>query len=247
MKRAETGVTLMELLIAMTLLGLLSVGIVTSLRVGLSAMTKTDTRLMSNRRAASVERVLEQDVDGIMPVTADCLPLGGGPPTRISFFQGETASMRFVSSYSVQQGARGLPMILEFQVIPGEDNQGVRLVVNEHVYTGTRGVGLFCLGTAKDPETGVTAPRFPPIAIGANSFVLADKLAYCRFSFRDIALPQQKPIEFPNWVVRWFKPVLPSAIRIEMAPLTPDSAKLQPVTLTIPLRVTRWPMRPYEN
>jgi prepilin-type N-terminal cleavage/methylation domain-containing protein len=246
-RRSNAGVTLMELLIAMTLLGILSVGIVTSLRVGLSAMTKTDSKLMSNRRVARVERILEQEVASIMPVNADCQPPGDAPSTRISFFQGETASMRFASSYSLQQGARGLPTILEYQVVPGENNQGVRLAVNENVYTGSRGAGLFCLGTAPDPDTGAQAPLFRPIAIGANSFVLADKLAFCRFSFRDIEPPKDQPKEPPRWFLHWIRPVLPSAIRIEMAPLVPDSAKLQPVTLTIPVRVTRRPLEPYEN
>ena len=242
--RTDGGVTLMELLIAMTLLGLLSVAIVTSLRVGLSAMSKTDNKLMSNRRVASVERILDQEIDAIMPVSADCQPPGEQPPTRISFFQGEPASMRFASSYSLQQGARGLPAILEYQVIPGEDSQGVRLVVNEHVYTGPRGAGLFCLGTRTDPDTGVSSPIFVPIAIGANSFVLADKLAFCRFRFRDLPAPDH-PEDPPKWLLHWIKPVLPSAIRIEMAPLVPDAAKLQPVTLTIPVRVTRRPLEPY--
>ena len=62
------------------------------------------------------------------------------------FFQGEPQSMRLASTYSLQQGERGLPMILEFQVIPGEDEQGVRLVVNEHWYTGPRGAGIYCIG-----------------------------------------------------------------------------------------------------
>ncbi len=44
----------MELLIAMTLLSTLSVGMLLSLRVGLSAMNKADAKLMSNRRVASV-------------------------------------------------------------------------------------------------------------------------------------------------------------------------------------------------
>jgi prepilin-type N-terminal cleavage/methylation domain-containing protein len=246
--RRETGVTLIELLIAMTLLSLLSVGMVTSLRVGLSAMNKADAKLMSNRRVSSVERILEQEVDAIMPVGADCQPPADDtPPTRITFFQGEAASMRFASSYSLQQGARGLPAILEYQVIPGEAGQGVRLVVNEHIYTGTRGAGLFCLGTRQNPETGAPEPIFPPIVIGAGSFVLADKLAFCRFSFRDLATPPEPPQDYPQWLLHWTKPVLPSAIRIEMAPLLPDAAKLQPVTLTIPVRVTRRPLEPYKN
>src|SRR5450755_3985497 len=77
---AEGGFTLLELLISFTLLSLLTVAIVMSLRVGLSAMNKVDTRLMGNRRVAGVERILEQEVAGMMPVTADCRSSGEGPP-----------------------------------------------------------------------------------------------------------------------------------------------------------------------
>ena len=135
-------------------------------------------------------------------------------------------------------------MILEFQVIPGENNQGVRLVVNERWYTSPREAGLTCLGLAPDPFTGVTAPRFLPISVGANSFVLADKLSYCRFSYREaVAAPPAV-----KWLARWTKSqFLPDAVRIEMAPLTPDAGRLQPVSLTIPIHVTRHPLEPYEN
>ena len=239
----ERGVTLMELLIAMTLMSLLSTGIVMSLRVGLSAMNKADSKLMANRRVASIERILEEEITSVMPVTADCQARAEAPPSQIVFFQGESESMRLASTYSLQQGSRGMPMILEYQVIAGERGQGVRLVVNEHWYTGPRGAGLLCAGMGADPLTGAPAPQFLPIQIGAGSFVLADKLAYCRFSYRELLPPPQ----LDRWVVRWVKPILPSAVRIEMAPLVPDSSRLEPVTLTIPVRVTRLPLEPYDN
>lgn len=239
----QAGVTLMELLIATTLLSLLAAGIVASLRVGLNAMDKADAKLMANRRVAGVEHILEQEISSAMPVTADCQAGAEGPLARIAFFQGEPQSMRLASSYSLQQGARGTAMILEFQVTPGEHGQGVRLVVNERLYTGPRGAGLFCTGLGADPLTGSPAPQFLPIEIGAGSFVLADKLAYCRFSFRDV----MPPPELERWVVRWIKPILPSAVRVEMAPLNPDPSRLEPVSLTIPIRVTRLPLQPYDN
>ncbi len=243
--KLSRGVTLIELLIAVLLLSLLSVGIVLTLRVALSAMNKSGSKLMANRRVSSVERILDQEIEGIMPVTANCQPRPGVPGVTLMFFQGELQSMRLASSYSLQQGERGVPMILELQVIPGEDDQGVRLIVNEHWYTGPRGAGFYCLGFGPGADGGPPGPRFVPIAIGPDSFVLADKLAYCRFTFRDPRAPGQTPV----WVPRWVKPVLPSAIRIEMAPLTPDLGRLQPVTLTIPVHVTRLPLptEPYEN
>lgn len=242
-QKAEAGVTLMELLIAMTLMGLLSTGIVMSLRVGLSAMNKADSKLMSNRRVASIERILEEEITSVIPATADCLGQTVTPASRIAFFQGEVQSMRLVSTYSLQQGARGLPMILEYQVIPGENGLGVRLVVNETWYTGPRGAGLLCSGMAPDPMTGTLAPLFRPIQVGAGSFVLADKLAYCHFSYRDL----RPPPELERWVLHWVKPVLPSAVRVDMGPLIPDSSRLEPVSLTIPVRITRLPLEPYDN
>jgi general secretion pathway protein J len=238
------GVTLIELLIAVLLLSLLSVGIVLTLRVALSAMNKSGSKLMANRRVSSVERILDQEVEGIMPVTADCQAQPGVPGPKLMFFQGELEAMRLASTYSLQQGQRGLPMILEFQVIPGEEGQGVRLIVNEHWYTGPRGAGVYCIGMAASPGEP-PGPRFAPIGVGPDSYVLIDKLAYCRFSFRDPRTLGQTPV----WLQRWVKPVLPDAIRIEMAPLAPDLGRLQPVTLTIPVHVTRLPlpMEPYEN
>lgn len=238
MKR-EAGVTLIELLIAVTLVAALATGMLMALRVGLSAMDKSSARLMANRRAASVERILESQVGGIMPVKAQCRPGAESPSALVPFFQGDEQSMRFVSSYSLQQGGRGMPMILEFQVIPGEEGRGVRLVVNEHTYTGPYATGAFCAGLVRD-LTGAMVPAFVPIEIGPGSFVLADKLAYCRFSYRELLPDPKLP---PLWFTHWTKALLPNAIGIQMAPLEADSARLQLLPLTIPVRVTKDPMK----
>jgi hypothetical protein len=152
------------------------------------------------------------------------------PAAKAAFFQGEPESMRFVSSYSLQEGARGIPRILEFHVIPGENSLGFRLIVNEHVYTGPASAGFFCLGPG--PERFL----YKPIETGPQSFVLADKLKFCRFSY-------QERTPAPNELIwtdvfrsqRW-----PTAVRIEMGPLDEDVARLRPVTVTARMRVNRF-------
>jgi hypothetical protein len=57
----------------MTLLSLLSVGVLFGLRIGLNAMERTNDRLMTNRRVLGVERVLTQQIAGFIPVMADCV------------------------------------------------------------------------------------------------------------------------------------------------------------------------------
>jgi prepilin-type N-terminal cleavage/methylation domain-containing protein len=220
----ESGLTLIEVLIAVSLLSLLSVGMLIALRIGLSATAKANTRLIDDRRVAGTQRILEQEIAGFVPTRAQC----AGGNTAIDFFQGASDSMRFVSTYSLQQAWRGRPQILEFLVIPRESGKGVRLVVNEHLYSGPLSAGQFCIG----PH------RFLPVEPGTASFVLADNLAFCRFAF---LTPPQPPLQIPQWMPSWLPNRWPLAVRVEMAPVDDDIIRLRPVTITQRIRVNRSP------
>jgi hypothetical protein len=219
----------MEVLIAVSLLSLLSVGMVIALRVGLSATAKANARLIDDRRVAGTQRILQDEIAGFMPVKAACGSADGqAAGAVIQFFQGERQAMRFVSTYSLQQAWRGMPQILEFLVIPRDDGKGVRLVVNEHIYSGPRSAGAFCIGPA----------RFVPVEPGPTSFVLADSLAFCHFSYLAPAAP---PAPLPQWVEAWMLPKWPMAVRVDMAPFHDDAARLRPVTITQWIRINRAP------
>jgi hypothetical protein len=141
-----------------------------------------------------------------------------------------------VSTYSLQEGWRGQPHILEFQVIPGEEGRGVRLVVNEIPYTSAL-AGLLCMGLTPDPQGEGSVPRFLPIQVGPQSFVLGDKLAWCRFSYLEPAKAPKVEHWRPDWVLaRW-----PLAIRVEMTPLIDNPARLRPLTITAAVRIHRVP------
>ncbi len=232
----QSGVTLIELLVSISLLSLLSVGLLMTLRVGLNAMDKANTKLMANRRVVSVERIMRSEIENLIPVSAVCVPEAEQPPQRIMYFEGLPQSMRFVSTYSLQEAGRGKPRILEFQVIPGDRGRGVRLVVNELVYSPQQ-AGVTCAGSVRNPDTGDAMPVFRPIQTGPGSFVLADKLSYCRFSYRDYRPP---PIG-ERWLPEWPQGRWPSALRIDMAPLDPNPASLPLIGVTAPIRVNRQP------
>ncbi len=235
------GFTLMEVLIAISLLSLLSVGILLTMRVGLSALERTNRHLIANRRVTGAQRAMEQQVANFMPVVADVVNELQAAPEKVPFFQGEPQSMRFVSGYSLQEAARGYPRILEFQVIPGSEGRGVRLVVNEHLYTGPRSAGFFCLGRRPDPATGAPVAMFRPIETGPDSFVLADRLEFCRFSYLNGPEPPAPGL----WVSMWIKPIWPKAVRIEMAPLAEDAGQLRPTAMTAAIHVDRTPVFDY--
>jgi prepilin-type N-terminal cleavage/methylation domain-containing protein len=230
----EKGVTLIEVLIAVSLLSLLSVAMFLAMRIGLNAYAKADTRLMDNRRTVGAQRILAEELGGIMPVMAACNAGGRGPGSRAVFFQGAPGVMRLATTFSLQLGWRGQPQILALMVIPGEDNVGVRLVVNETPYTGPLAAGRFCTAMG----------QFVPAEFGPGSFVLADKLAYCRFSYMAGAAVANQP---PGWKAAWNTQTWPLAIRIEMAPLAADLARVQPISFTTPVYLHRNPEIQYED
>jgi prepilin-type N-terminal cleavage/methylation domain-containing protein len=234
------GVTLIELLIAISLLSLLSVGMLMALRVGLSALDKANSKLIANRRAASVQQILASQIAGLMPVFADCPAEGPGMrPVRVPFFEGQAQAMRFVSSYSLEEAARGYPRILEFETIPGDpDVGGFRLIVNETLYSGPLSTGASCLALLPDPsQNGALTPQYRAIQAGPYSFVLADHIAFCRFFYKE-RLPARAP---ESWVTEWRLPRLPAAVRVEMAPLVADPSRVPLAGVIVPIYVSRMP------
>jgi hypothetical protein len=242
-RRSTAGMTLLEVLISVTLMALLMVGMSIAMRVGLSAYQRTTDHLMEDRRVAGAQRIIQSELEGLMPVMPPCLGMDGGQSIHFVFLQAEPQYLRMVSTYSLQEGWRGTPQILEFFIIPGEKGRGVRLVVNETPYTPATGGG-FCTGTMQDATFGITVPRFPaqPQAT-ETSFVLADKLAACKFSYYSRSRVPNEP--FPKWLPRATGLGWPLAIRIDLEPLENNMANLQPISVLANIRLHRAPDIPY--
>jgi hypothetical protein len=248
--RSQAGTTLIEVLIAVTLLSLLSVTMAFALRIGINAYQKTSGKLMENRRVAGAQRILEEELEGIVPAVTPCGP--HTPPSEqpnpnwFGFFQATPSLMRMVSTFSLQQAWRGGPQILELFVIPRDDGPGVRLVVNELPYYGPLAAGRLCTNMVPNAVSGLKTPQFLPVSVGTQSFVLADKLAYCRFNYS-----WQPPKFDPENPVVWSPTPLntgwPLAVRVEMAPLEADRGTLQPLTLTAALHLHLSPVIPYAD
>lgn len=240
-RKRQAGVTLIELLIGISLMSLLSVAILYAMRLGLGSQERANNKIMSNRRVVGSQRILEQQIANLMPIVGDCRANQSAPTQQIAFFQGEPQAMRFASSFSLTEAQRGYPQILEFTVIAGEDNRGVRLIVNELLYSGIRSTEGLCLGIVTDSNG--SRPRFRPVQASPSSFILADKLASCRFLYRELIPNAQPDVNPEKWVAQWVKPGLPTAIRVEMTPLEAGPGSLHVMTVTSPVRLTVDPLR----
>lgn len=235
-RRPRSGFTLLELLIAILMVSLLTLSGLYAMRAGFLSLEKTGAKLAEGRRVLGARRVLEQAIVGFLPATAECH--GGeidvvrrvaNTKARGLFFEGTPRTVRFVSTHSLEQAARGAPHILEIAVIPGANGEGVRLIANEHLYWGPLSTGYFCRGPQlPHPVTGQVLLDFFPVQPGPRSYILADRLSAVRFAYR--RLIAEPP--FFAWLPEWPFTGAPTAIRIEMEPLD-ESARA--TILTVPI------------
>jgi hypothetical protein len=196
-----------------------------------------------NRRVVNARKIIESEVDGFRPSVAAWRP-DANTLRLVPFFQAEPQSMRFVSSFSLEDASRGKLQIVALQVIPGEKNQGVRLIVNEVPYTGPLEAGQMVASLDQDPVTHQTMTRYVPIVSGPQSFVLADRLRYCRFWY----LEPLRLAPFQNWREDWVRPdAMPLGVRIEMAPLDTTAADLHVSTVTMKFNVNAVPGGQYAD
>lgn len=228
----ESGVTLIEILIAVSLLSLLSVGVLVAMRIGFNTMDKVDSRLVSNRRVSYARRIIENEIAGYIYTLADW-QMQPGVFQSTPFYQWEDQTMRFVTSYSLQDAWRGRPQIAALQVVSGEDGKGVRLIVNETPYTGPAQAGQTIASISPDRSV-----HFVPVVAGPQSFVLADRLAYCRFTYLETGPLPPFQVWRPDWVLAQ---QLPQGVRIDMAPLDASPADLHVSAVTVSFHVNRTP------
>jgi hypothetical protein len=222
------------------------VAILTALRIGTQAWERTNDSLMLDRRVASSNAILNSELDGIFAAAAQTRDPNTGGARRFLFFQGQPESMRFVTSFSLEKGPRGGSRIVELQVTPAA--RGIRVLLNERGYDGPESAGAVVTGIAPNPAGVGSLPLFAPIVAQPSSFIIADELETCAFTY----LTHGRPDRPAEWAPIWTDALqLPAAISIQMTPRQDAKAeranvssgaqsavRLRPISVTVPVHST---------
>jgi prepilin-type N-terminal cleavage/methylation domain-containing protein len=114
----QRGVTLIELLVAITLLGLVSLSLLFALRIGSSAWQRGSARLAVDRRVVAVHDLLTTQLGEVRPAR-----VGWGPREKrvaFAYFDGAPDRLRFITSYSLERQGRGGLWLAEYALRDGE-------------------------------------------------------------------------------------------------------------------------------
>ncbi|CAA9892168.1 General secretion pathway protein J [Candidatus Methylobacter favarea] len=103
--KTSQGFTLIEVLIAMTLLSIMVVLLFTSLKICADSWEKGETKITEVNEVAVVYNFFQRHLSTARPLLNDFTPEG-----EILSFQGKTRSMQFVSAFPASAGRAGLQM-----------------------------------------------------------------------------------------------------------------------------------------
>ena len=188
------GVTLIELLAAITLLGMVSLALLFSLRIGSSAWQRANARMAADRRVVAAADLLSTQL-------ADARPrrVFWGPPERpasFAYFEGAPNRLRFLTSYSLAARSRGGLWLAEYSI---EGDSGTcRLLYNEWPFRMDSDVAWTVREAGFDAGKNRMVVDFSPPARDPEPRELHRNLEKCGFEYL-IEPPQGEAFWGPQW------------------------------------------------
>jgi len=115
------GFTLLEVMLAMTLLSIMVVLLFSSLKIGAESWNKGERKIAQVNEKAVVYQFFKRHLPSIKPLWDDF-----SDDERIFSFQGESDKLQFVSTFPASAGRKGLQL---FEIIFDKTDEGVLKVV----------------------------------------------------------------------------------------------------------------------
>jgi hypothetical protein len=194
----QTGFTLFEVLLGMTLTGFLMVTLLIGLRVANRAWRTGEARLRQVHAAAERNAFVVQQIASLVPYEVESSD--SQLPGTFTILQGSARCLRFVSSYSsVYRGRTGL-VLVEYGIVEasfGNVEVGLREtpVVDNDVL-----LHKVVASVKSDPDTGVPAINYQPFSLRPTDLLLMAGLRDAWFEYLDLH-PEQGP--GPVWLKAW--------------------------------------------
>jgi general secretion pathway protein J len=211
--RSQMGFTLLEIILAITLIALMAVGIWAVLQISVRSWTKGTEYIDANQRHRSVLDLVRKQIASTYALYSPIDPIQGGVPTLI--FSGAEASLTFISLNSLHfQESPGLTLV-SYEFAPNFEG-GFSLIENEQPYLGQE------IGGETAPGPSIKTQIF-------------ENLSSCLFEYfdpGDAANPAQ-------WVTAWDGQNigrLPSAVSLTITSPDPKGRTSLNRQLIIPLR-----------
>lgn len=223
----DAGLTLLELMAAIAISGLISLGVLFAARIGMRAWEKGQHSVLQLRRVTNVEDVVQRQI-------ADCVSNSvelnvDGRRYIVRFFFAEERRLVFLSSYSARAQGRGGLVVADYFAEQQPDGTW-KLWLDERPALDDRALSTWAAGIERSASGEDQIVLRPPDS--ANALLLWEDLRECRFQYR-----RETPLP-AGWVGSWpglWRTELPSAVALEVQ--AGEAARFAPVSLTVALQM----------
>jgi prepilin-type N-terminal cleavage/methylation domain-containing protein len=215
-----SGLTLLELMTAITISGLVALAVTASLRIGVRAWEKSQGAVLELRRQANAADLLPVQLGDCVMRIVDVKLFDRRQ--RMPFFFGDETRLVFLSTYSAAQHGRGGMVVADYFAEQQPDRTW-KLWLDEQPALDDEWLARWVVET-QATSAGGEKPRLRPFDAD-RAMLLFQGLAECRFEYlRETPAPAE-------WVAPWpllAYPYLPPAIRLQLAGGASGAARLAP-------------------
>jgi prepilin-type N-terminal cleavage/methylation domain-containing protein len=205
------GFTLLELLIAMSLMALLMGVLVIGVHISIRAWQQGEARLRETHKEEERTTFLERQISSLVPYAV----ISPDPdlPGRLSILEATASRLRFLSNYGSQFQNRSGLLLAEYGVLetsPGKVALNLREtpMADDQIL-----LRQLIERVVRDPDTGNSRIRFQPFSTLEGNLKLIVDLDEARFEYLDPDPERGGKAWFPEWIGRPDAPY-PSAIRL---------------------------------
>lgn len=190
-KSPTQGFTLLELLVSITLMGLLAVAIHFGFRIGSNAWAKGNDGLQDLRIIHSTLDLMSRQVSSMVAYYSQQKIKDG--PVDILVYQGMEQGMRFVTTFSAQARSAGGLRLVEYFLTSSRDKKKLALVMNETTLPDDTGLGQFVFRGFSQVENNNLVAHFFDFRARPDSIYLFDDLDQAKFHYFERRMSSEKP------------------------------------------------------
>jgi prepilin-type N-terminal cleavage/methylation domain-containing protein len=208
--RHSLGFTLVELLVSVTLTGLLATIIFFAAQISLSSWKKAETGMKLIRSRYAAAELLNRQINSMVPYYSR--QKAEDTPTDLLLFDGKSQSMRFVSSFSSQYRESGGNRLVEYYLAPEEKGIDKALWVQERLLPRDGELNGNVFSSISRGDEGRLDIAFAPVTPLPSRFALLEGIQSLKFEYQDRVFPKnQNPPASPKP-----RPPLPAGVIIKI-------------------------------
>lgn len=175
------GFTLMELLVSMTLIGILALAIHYGFRIGISAWNKGENGLQTLRSNHAVIDLLNRQLGSMVPYYSSQRMKDS--QVEVLVYQGAEGGMRFVSTFSCEsRSSQGLRLV-EYLTVRSEGGGSLSLLINDSPLPDDKALKETIISGISQRDDFSVVAEFLPIRPHKDSVTLIEGLDEVKFKF----------------------------------------------------------------